>query len=1770
MNNYRDRKVDKISVDKSKKYLWKYIQDKNGLQTQTAKKHKKAQKSDWFFRIFSVKKVAWTSAIAVLTIIAVLFGPNLQNLLQGDLTSQPLIANASFTMEADSQDSAGVDSNTTFTLKSDTDLDAAVVEANLAATPEVDLNVTKIGEGEYKVEPAQNLNNNTVYNFTIKSLNEGQYEEFSWAYQVKDEFKIYGTLPGNETSGVPINSGIEINFSHENFDPQLAQDYFTLTPAAEGTFEKHGRVLVFVPTNGLKPGTIYTATFKAGFPLKDSDKKLAQDEVFKFETGVATLSTGAFFRFNQDQYEIGTDQAVALPVGWSKIEGGTSDVNLKIYKFANIDDYLNIIKDRNELPSWAQYAQRNYNYDLSQLNYQGEYEGQIEELNYRQFVHVPTANLETGYYLFEATNNGQISKALVQITDLSSYVSATKDGVIAWVNDVNTGNAVKDAKVEIIGQDKTVKTNGEGIATFNLNLENSNNLLLKISSPDAKTQISNLHIYDYQKEGSKLGDYWYSFMTDRPVYLPNDTIQFWGFLKPKSNAAQVSDLRVELSEGFWGPRTFVGQVDIQPNQNNTFRGHIDIDDMPNGYFTMNLYSGDTLLTTEFVSIQTYNKPTYEVAVETEKRAMFYDENTHITIDSRFFDGTPVPNMTFHYNINDQIKTDANGHYEFDYVPKTFETCSDFGDYCGITRYDSLNFDPAPKEDSMIGGSVGLRIFGTRLNIKAKTITEGETATVNINTNWIDLSELNDNENTQYYDYIGDTAANREVQGKIVEKWTEKVEVGEEYDFINKITTKKYDYIKHQRDIDQFTVETDQNGEATYKFEMTPGRWYNIYLKSPDNEGKLSHKKTYAYHGGDDEYTFLQVKVLNYDEDYGPYDFDLGETVETGIIANQNLISEDSEGRFLFVQYNNGLSEYAVKSKPRYNFTMGQNQIPGANVEGVWFNGRTYQFAWGETVHFNPENKAINIDVKPAEESYEPGDKATIKVKTTDIDGRAVQSEVLLNLVDEAYYNLYYESANNPLDDLYGTVISGKYADYITHRNPLEVTELGMGGCFVAGTKILMADWSQKNIEDVREGDYIYTKASPHSDQMIKAKVVDTVEHDVAEYLIINEELEVTPVHIVFANNDWKLAGDLKVGDIMLGLDGQEIQIDSIRQVKRPVKVYNFEVENFHTYFADGYYVHNDKGGGARSDFKDNALFNTITTNGNGEGQITFELPDNITTWRVTAIAIDPNDLKAGRGSGAVKVTLPFFGDFVMNDEYSVKDKPRIGLRAYGADINADTDVEFKIDDETINGKAYSQVDYTLPDLEIGEHEIQLDVKAGNLKDSLIETYEVKGSRLKEHKIELIPSVDEDTKIPTPDEGYSEVWFMDAGLGSYYYKLIRLYYTEGERLEQVVGQAAAVDLLKEYFDVDLTPRLDVNITDYQGDNGTLRLIPYGSGDLRLSALALAMDPNPKRFRESSLTEYFNEIYTNTDSNFEEIVLSLLGLAALDEPVLNSLQTIKDEPTLTLSEKLYIGLAFAELGSKADAKAIYNDVKDELKQTPYDTSLGVVLAAAVGDLDNAMLLRDWVYKNPNKDDVINLYELGYIKHAIKLANPNQVKFKARIGNTEKDVQLDKCETFSAYVHRMKGMSIADLEGDLAAVVYYDKSIEPSQFKKDDRINITRTYSVDGIETNNFVEGEIVKVRLDISANGLDERYFKIVDILPSGLKVMSGNRSPYNVYNQEVHYGWSTESYYKYIEYYATVVNSGTFYADPTRIYDYRDPSIANITEPDFITIKSLTN
>lgn len=117
-------------------------------------------------------------------------------------------------------------------------------------------------------------------------------------------------------------------------------------------------------------------------------------------------------------------------------------------------------------------------------------------------------------------------------------------------------------------------------------------------------------------------------------------------------------------------------------------------------------------------------------------------------------------------------------------------------------------------------------------------------------------------------------------------------------------------------------------------------------------------------------------------------------------------------------------------------------------------------------------------------------------------------------------------------------------------------------CFLAGTKIRMADKSTKNIEDIEIGDLVKSRDYENDIDTV-GEVVEVFHHSPEEmtdyYLIINNELKVTPNHPIRLNNKWVPAGEIKIGDFF----GEEIT--SIEKIYKKVPTYNFEVKDYHNY-----------------------------------------------------------------------------------------------------------------------------------------------------------------------------------------------------------------------------------------------------------------------------------------------------------------------------------------------------------------------------------------------------------------------------------------------------------------------------------------------------------------------------------------------------------------------------------------------------------------------------
>ena len=142
-------------------------------------------------------------------------------------------------------------------------------------------------------------------------------------------------------------------------------------------------------------------------------------------------------------------------------------------------------------------------------------------------------------------------------------------------------------------------------------------------------------------------------------------------------------------------------------------------------------------------------------------------------------------------------------------------------------------------------------------------------------------------------------------------------------------------------------------------------------------------------------------------------------------------------------------------------------------------------------------------------------------------------------------------------------------------------DLFVGGlCFVAGTLVL-TDSGAEAIETIQEGDLVWAWDEVTGDVALK-EVVETYVNQTEElfHLYVNgEEIITTPSHPFYSPvKGWTEAVHLRAGDILVLVNGEYVVVERVQHeiLETPVIVYNYQVEDYHTYYVSesGILVHN--------------------------------------------------------------------------------------------------------------------------------------------------------------------------------------------------------------------------------------------------------------------------------------------------------------------------------------------------------------------------------------------------------------------------------------------------------------------------------------------------------------------------------------------------------------------------------------------------------------------
>jgi hypothetical protein len=940
-----------------------------------------------------------------------------------------------FTLTPSDSDSTGVSPDSKFSLVSQNDITLDELKSALSIDGEPAPNIENVEKNRFDIIPSRQLMENKIYTFRIKLSTET-----SWSFQTRSSFKILGSLPADESVNVPVNSGIEIEFSHENYED--IDSFFEISPKVEGRFERHKKTAVFVPKK-LEEGTIYTVRIKKGLKIKDSVRSIEEDYIFSFETAKDSTENQiekhkGYIAYSRNIYDFTTGSIPQIPVNifinTNVYKESTIDVSTKIYAYGDFDSFYNALAKKLQIPYWAQISYDNNLIEVSGLEKVLEFSQKlpVETDNYSNqcTVNIPKT-LPPGYYVVDSNWADIHFQTFIQITDTGIYLIKSATKTLVWLNDLSTKLPLEGAAVTYGINGNTILSDPSGIACFNTEATQKGTdytfraELLKVTTREGKKSVIDCSYFGRDSENL----YWNYIFTDRSMYKPNDTVNLWGFVKNRYTNEEIRNLTIELNKGYYSGTPIIKQsIDVSKG---FFNFRLKLPMLEQGGYILQVKSGDTVISSTYISVYSYTKPSYKIEITKDKQAVFPGQEVNFNIKASFFEGTGVSNLKVNYfiqdyyisekNINSNGITDVKGNYNVKYVPNVA------GKKQG-EQYARLDVRALLPESGEISESDGVRVFINDINADITGETKDQKGIINAKVNKIVLDRLNNGTAKDSEDYLGDPVGNKKLSGTIYKNtWVQK-ENGEYYDFINKVTRKRYTYELVKDAVKNFDMTTAADGKASFSFDAPEIKdtYYTASIKCVDNSGRDMEFEVYVgrqyYNPNYDDYDY-------YDFEGGKESYSLGDTVDLTLKKGKNDITN---GSFLFVTLQNGIRKYIVSSKPVFSDKFGDEFVPNADIMAIHFDGNSYYASSTFNALYKIDDKKLVLDAKADKDSYKPGEQATIKISVKDKDGKPVKAFVNTSIVDEAYFKLADQDVNL-LEALYNRVGSGIYFQIKSHE-----------------------------------------------------------------------------------------------------------------------------------------------------------------------------------------------------------------------------------------------------------------------------------------------------------------------------------------------------------------------------------------------------------------------------------------------------------------------------------------------------------------------------------------------------------------------------------------------------------------------------------------------------------------------------------------------------------------------------------------------------------------
>jgi len=948
---------------------------------------------------------------------------------------------------------------------------AVAVAARLSVEPPIAFSVTADADGAFAhITPSVPLTPGTVYHFTLAAA-DGRTVG-SWAFQAHQPLRIVASVPADTETDVPLDTGIEVTFDQDGVVD--AADHLTISPAVSGRIEQHGRVTAFVPDEPLAPATIYSVTVSPGIEVGATGERLEQGVTFRFETAAQGAPAAATtFQFSDDLFESSTTDRPVIGV-WAfqeaEDEGSPppppTSAPIEVYRIGGLDAAMDVYRGIRAYPRWSRFATTDL-VPIAGLSRVMALDARLQDSQGVLWTELPE-RLPAGWYLIQLTTSSRPIQAMLQVTDIASYLVVSDTKTLLWTNDLATGGPLAGAVAATGGSDLG-RTGADGTLTITTPRSVVPKPLgecpvpcvafITVRDADRAAFVPASQPSDPEGKGftgwgpsDDVGfRYWHTLGTDRSLYRTTDTVNTWGVIRDRDSGAVPDVVTISLtaldgdtSES--GPPLVTNQV--HPDSTGVFATSVALTGLPEGSYQLELRTADQLVTTTGFQVGRILKPAYKLDVVTGRRVYVEGDQIRVTAHATFYEGSPVPGVALRAEgvLESTLTTDATGTA----TKKTTahidpEESSD----SGAASIQSISVTPATAEEGEIASSSRqIVVFPSHWTIDATAeVTAGRVRASGVLSE-IDRDrlerEVSGGADPWSLDPAGKVLAGRTVTLTFTDLITTRVKSGTHYDFIEKKVVPTYEYDTTERVVRTTRVTTDSKGRFAASITATAGHAYRINIRSTDTDGHVARWAGLANQADteslDQSYPVL---ALTADPAMSGAEFGVGDRIDI-TMSDPHAGGTGASGRYLFYTAQRGLRDVVVQDSARFRTTFDASAPPNLQIGAVRFDGSRYSGTTAFEATFRSTDRRLTVGLSTDATRYAPGADVHLTVTTRDPSGAPVAATVVIRAVDEKLFGLGGAEGADPLGEIYAGIDSGIRVTYRSHRSPRSSWDNGWG------------------------------------------------------------------------------------------------------------------------------------------------------------------------------------------------------------------------------------------------------------------------------------------------------------------------------------------------------------------------------------------------------------------------------------------------------------------------------------------------------------------------------------------------------------------------------------------------------------------------------------------------------------------------------------------------------------------------------------------------------